>query len=507
MRSVRPRVLLQSLLVGSLVALQTGIGVAQIPGIPDPTGGGTQDTLDQTVNDTATTVDNTTGAVTDPVKDTVNQTTDTATDTVNNTTNTATETTNNATNTVNNTVNQTTDTVPDTTNNVTNTVNNTVTETTNNTTNTVNNTVNQTNNTVNDTTNTVEEVVQSPKPKPAPKTSPVTTVTDTVGTVVGTTGTVNTGTQDAISALGGATGQYAGPSPSTEGVIAPSAGPADAISAIAAATGGTGTAGLLGASGGLAESSETGSAALYYSSTAAGIVPGGLAKRFLGSRFLLNWTAILGVAQPNLAILVDAVNDADGDGVYSDAEIAATPGADVSFKALVTNIGAVSFEIATVTHSFNGGTGPAQGTVCGELAGIMLAPGESLACSFPVPDYAPAKGGSLVSTITAAGFEVGKGARRGASDSDTSTVDTLLAGDEVLAGAIERNLAFTGTDAARLLALGLLLLAAGGTFLSLARHRSRRPPRPLPTESFVDTLGWWAAGPDRTGLRRRVGRR
>ena len=471
MRSVRPRVLLQSLLVGSLVALQTGIGVAQIPGIPDPTGGGTQDTLDQTVNDTATTVDNTTGAVTDPVKDTVNQTTDTATDTVNNTTNTA-------------------------------------TETTNNTTNTVNNTVNQTNNTVNDTTNTVEEVVQSPKPKlPAPKTSPVTTVTNTVGTVVGTTGTVNTGTQDAISALGGATGQYAGPSPSTEGVIAPSAGPADAISAIADATGGTGTAGLLGASGGLAESSETGSAALYYSSTAAGIVPGGLAKRFLGSRFLLNWTAILGVAQPNLAILVDAVNDADGDGVYSDAEIAATPGADVSFKALVTNIGAVSFEIATVTHSFNGGTGPAQGTVCGELAGIMLAPGESLACSFPVPDYAPAKGGSLVSTITAAGFEVGKGARRGASDSDTSTVDTLLAGDEVLAGAIERNLAFTGTDAARLLAVGLLLLAVGGTFLSLARHRSRRPPRPLPTESFVDTLGWWAAGPDRTGLRRRVGRR
>src|SRR5918996_783474 len=315
MRSVRPRVLLESLLVGSLVALQTGIGVAQIPGIPDPTGGGTQDTLDQTVNDTATTVDNTTSAVTDPVKDTVNQTTDTATDTVNNTTNTATETTNNA-------------------------------------------------------TNTVEEVVQSPKPKlPAPKTSPVTTVTNTVGTVVGTTGTVNTGTQDAISALGGATGQYAGPSPSTEGVIAPSAGPADAISAIAAATGGTGTAGLLGASGGLAESSETGSAALYYSSTAAGIVPGGLAKRFLGSRFLLNWTAILGVAQPNLAILVDAVNDADGDGVYSDAEIAATPGADVSFKALVTNIGAVSFEIATVTHSFNGGTGPAQGTVCGELAG------------------------------------------------------------------------------------------------------------------------------------------
>jgi hypothetical protein len=136
----------------------------------------------------------------------------------------------------------------------------------------------------------------------------------------------------------------------------------------------------------------------------------------------------------------------------------------------------------------------------------MLAPGESLACSFPVPDYAPAKGGTLISTITAAGFEVGKGAKRGASDSDTSQVDTLLAGDEVLAVAIKRNLAFTGTDAARLLALGLLLLGAGGSFLALARMRNRPPVLPLPSESPIDALGWWTAGPIRTGFKRRVGR-
>jgi hypothetical protein len=504
MRSFVPRVLLKALLVGFVFTVQSGVGA--IAQIPDPLNtGGTQEALDSTV-DTIPTIEDTTNNVTNTVDNTVDQTTNTVTDTTNNVTNTVdqttdtvTDTTNNVTNTVNNTVDQTTNTVTDTTNNVTNTVNNTVTDTTT---------------TVNETTNTVEEVVQSPKPKlPAPKTSPITSpIQQTVGTVTGTVtgtagGTVNTGTQDAISALGGATGQYQAPSASGTDVVAIAAsGPVDAISAIAAAAGGSGTAGLLGSSAGSAGIAPTGRAGMYYSS-AGGITPGLLAKRVLGARFLLNWTAILGVSQPSLAILVDAVNDADGDGIYSDAEIAPTPGADVSFKALITNIGAVNFEIANVTNSYNGGTGAAAGTVCGELVGIMLAPGESLACAFPVPDYSPAKGQTLVNSITAAGFEVGKKARRGASDSDTSTVDTILASDEVLAVAVQRNLAFTGTDAARLLAVGLLLLAVGGSFLSLARLRSRKPILPIPSESPVDALGWWAAGPSRTGSRWKVGRR
>jgi hypothetical protein len=503
MRLVRPRFFLNALLVGFVFTVQSGAGA--IAQIPDPLNtGGTQGTVDSTV-DTIPTIEDTTNDVTNTVDNTVDQTTNTVTDS-----------TNNVTNTVNNTVDQTTNTVTETTNNTTNTVNNTVdqttntvTETTNNTTNTVNNTVTETNNTANETVNTVDQVVQSPKPKlPAPKTSPVTSpIQQTVGTVVGTTtGTVtNTGTQDAISALGGATGQTQAPSASgTDATAIAASGPVDAISAIAAAAGGSGTAGLLGSSAGSAGIAPT---ATYNSSIAGAIASGSLSKRFLGSRFLLNWTSILGASQPSLAILVEAVNDADGDGIYSNAEIASTPGAAVSFKALITNIGAVNFEIVNVTNSYNGGTGAAQGTVCGELVGIMLAPGESLACAFPVPDYSPAKGQTLVNSITAAGFEVGKGARRGASDSDTSTVDTLLAGDDVLAVAIKRNLAFTGTDAARLLAVGLLLLAAGGGFLSAARMRGRRPPLPIPSESSADTLGWWAAGPSRTGSRWKVGRR
>lgn len=265
--------------------------------------------------------------------------------------------------------------------------------------------------------------------------------------------------------------------------------------------------GLPGLSGAETPSSATGSTGLTNSTALGGDGPAVWGKRFLAARHLLNWTAILGVSQPSLAILVDAVNDANGDGIFSDKEIASKPGADVTFKALVTNIGAVNFEIATVTHSYNGGMGAAPGEVCGELVGIMLAPGESLACAFPAAGYSPARGESLVNTVTAAGFEVGKGARRGASDSDTSAVDTLLAGDEVLAVAIKRNLAFTGTDAARLAALALVLLAAGGGFLSLARTRSRRLAMPLPSESPVNMLGWWAAGPAPTHSRWKVGRR
>jgi hypothetical protein len=225
------------------------------------------------------------------------------------------------------------------------------------------------------------------------------------------------------------------------------------------------------------------------------------------ARSLLNWTAILGASQPSLAILVDALNDADGDGIFSDAEIAAAPGTDVNLKVLITNIGAVSFEIDAVTHSYNGGTEAARGEVCGELVGLILAPGESLACTFPMADYSPPAGESLINTVMAAGFEIGKGSRRGAADSDTSTVQTIVADEDVLAVALKRNLAFTGTEAARLVALGLLLLAAGGGLLSLARLRTRPPSRPLPSESPTDLLGWWAAGPSRSGSTWKVGRR
>jgi hypothetical protein len=192
-------------------------------------------------------------------------------------------------------------------------------------------------------------------------------------------------------------------------------------------------------------------------------------------------------AQPSLAIVVDALNDADGDGIYSDSETAAESGAEVNFKAIVTNMGATAFEIAAVTQSFIQQSDRVQVQVCTDLEGLTLGFGESLACSFSVADYAPPMGKTVVSTVTASGIEIGGSKRRGTSDSDNTTVVTFLE-DQVLAVAIERapgSLAFTGTGAASLLVLGFLLIAAGGATLLLAGFRERAP------SPLVLRLGAW----------------
>ena len=200
-----------------------------------------------------------------------------------------------------------------------------------------------------------------------------------------------------------------------------------------------------------------------------------------GGGFFFYGAAILEASQPSLALSVKALNDADGDGIYSDSETAPAAGADIDFKVIITNMGATAFEIATVSHSFTQESGRAHVEVCADLGGLTLAFGETLACSFSVADYSPPTGESVVNTVTASATEVAGSGRRGTSDSDNTTVTTLLA-DQVLAVAIERapgSLAFTGIDVSRLVALALLLLAAGGAALYLSRIRMRGPERPV----------------------------
>jgi hypothetical protein len=200
-----------------------------------------------------------------------------------------------------------------------------------------------------------------------------------------------------------------------------------------------------------------------------------------GGLLAVDGALLAGTAQPSLAIVVNALNDADGDGIYADSETAPSAGTDISFKAIITNIGSTAFEIASVSQSFMQKSGRVQIEVCADLDGLIVGFGESLACSFSVSDYSPPLGESVVSTITASAIEVTGSGRRGTSDSDSSTVATLL-GDQVLAVAIERAtdpLAFTGTEAARLLALALVLLAAGGALLYASRVRSALPGRPV----------------------------
>lgn len=196
---------------------------------------------------------------------------------------------------------------------------------------------------------------------------------------------------------------------------------------------------------------------------------------------VVDGAASLSGAQPSLAIVVNALNDADGDGIYSDSETASVAGADISFKAIITNMGSTAFEIAAVNHSFLQNGGRIQIDVCADLDGLTLGFGESLACSFSVEDYSPPLGKSVVNTVTVSAIEVTGSGRRGTSDSDNTTVATLL-GDQVLAVAIERAadpLAFTGTDAARLVIIGFMLLAVGGALLRVSRTRAAVPAAPV----------------------------
>jgi hypothetical protein len=214
-----------------------------------------------------------------------------------------------------------------------------------------------------------------------------------------------------------------------------------------------------------------------------------------GGSILSSLQGIFGSAQPSFAILVDAMNDADGNGSFSDVEIAPTPNGEVRFQALISNIGSTNFEIASVNHSYAAADGRVQVGICEKLVGLVLLAGDSVPCTFSLADYAPVRGESVVNTITAAAFEIGS-PKRGASDSDISTVDTLLA-DEVLAVAVSKEpgvLAFTGMDAVGLIILAITLLASGAALTQLGRmRRLRRQRAVIGADPWLELelLRWW----------------
>jgi hypothetical protein len=228
-----------------------------------------------------------------------------------------------------------------------------------------------------------------------------------------------------------------------------------------------------------------------------------------GEGILSNAGSIFGSAQPSFAILVDAMNDADGDGNFTDVEIASGPSVDVRFRALISNIGSTSFEIAGVNHTYEAVSGRAQVEVCEKLVGLVLRAGESVPCAFSLAEYAPPRGESVVNTITAAAFEIGNSGR-GASDSDTSTVDTLFVG-EVLAVAVKREpglLAFTGMDAAGLIVLAFGLLLAGATLSYVGRERRVAQQAALiGDDPWVELLQWVRAELSESRARQMVGSR
>jgi hypothetical protein len=178
-------------------------------------------------------------------------------------------------------------------------------------------------------------------------------------------------------------------------------------------------------------------------------------------------------------IAVRKTNDADGNGRFTESEVAPRAGADVPFRITIRNDGQSAVTIREIIDSFDGTTID----VCGALIGDQLRPGRTTRCTFELADYAPPSFDSQANTI-----EVTVTARGGAraSDSAISAVTTIPGDEAEVGGTTERNpgaggdsgraggsgnFASTGSYVARLLGLATALILTGAIMVRAGRRR------------------------------------
>lgn len=136
-------------------------------------------------------------------------------------------------------------------------------------------------------------------------------------------------------------------------------------------------------------------------------------------------TVVVDPLPPGPAVLVDKLNDAAGDGTFTDFETAPTSGADVTFRVVVTNPSTVPVTITSITDEFPGRS-PFAVSCAPDLVSTTLQPNTSASCTFTVTGYAPPPGSDLVDTVRVAVVEDCSGTQpcRTATALDTSTVRT-----------------------------------------------------------------------------------
>jgi hypothetical protein len=303
-------------------------------------------------------------------------------------------------------------------------------------------------------------------------------VEDTVDTVEQTTDAVSGTTQDASEAGGdalqggdSATGQAG----SVTGSISQTAGAA-----------GTTTSGTSGGAGQDPQGSSSGSADRPQGRGDAGSrlhrAPNSASQRGVSSPRIARIVADTGQeafsgALAYVPLVVRLTNDADGDGSYSDVEASALPRGDVPFQVRLENVGPNELAIVTIRDASPTPIDPDDSAVCGDLAGIRLAPGEARACRFTVKGFAPPEGERAVTV-----FEVDV-----ADTSDPSTVGTvsdttvIRTGDGSVLGLFVRRgldaLASTGARIVLLVAGAIGLAAAGVWFIVLGNRRRAQAAR------------------------------
>jgi uncharacterized repeat protein (TIGR01451 family) len=147
----------------------------------------------------------------------------------------------------------------------------------------------------------------------------------------------------------------------------------------------------------------------------------------------LNWTAtgqawFANGCRVPITAAVDKTNDADGDAAYSDDETAASVGAPVAFKVVVTNTSVVPAVLSALTDAVGGS--PVAFACDPDVVGSTLAAGASTTCFVTLAGYSPADGASLVNTVTATLHAVGDPSSSGTAQ-DSSTVRTFVANPDV----------------------------------------------------------------------------
>jgi uncharacterized repeat protein (TIGR01451 family) len=187
---------------------------------------------------------------------------------------------------------------------------------------------------------------------------------------------------------------------------------------------------------------------------------------------------------PEITVLIQKTNDANEDGIFSSNEEAKNDGQDVDFELVITNTSDVAVEITDLTDSFGQTTLDLLADECSTLAGMVLDPGESVTCTFTLPNYSPAQGTAIVNVAEVC-VQIVNGIVT-TCDTNPSRVRTAVVlgttvtptpttpPSPVRTTTPPGGIAFTGPGSAlSLTALALALLTLGTGLLWVGRRRER----------------------------------
>jgi hypothetical protein len=184
-----------------------------------------------------------------------------------------------------------------------------------------------------------------------------------------------------------------------------------------------------------------------------------------------------------ISVRIVKTNDANEDGIFTDFEEARLEGQDVDFHLVVTNTSNETVEITTLTDAFAGTTIDLLDAECPALDGAVLAPGESIECTFTLPNYAP-PAETVLRNVAAVCVQIVGGQLTACDDNPSRVTSAVVLGRTVTptdtppAPTLTRTppggIAFTGPAAVVSLAgLALAMLTIGTGLLWAGRRRQR----------------------------------